>query len=77
MKKMEELFTQSNEDEENSDPLYQQYHDLVYTNRNKDWAEDITNYLNEGGTTFIFAGCAHWLGDDSVFHYLKEMKTID
>ncbi|MBR6295140.1 MAG: TraB/GumN family protein [Treponema sp.] len=77
MKEMEKLFNKSNENDVEDDPRNKEMLDLVYKNRNKDWAKDITNYLNEGGTTFIFAGTAHWLGDVSVFKFLRDMKTIN
>ncbi len=76
MEKMAELLTLSNEKDEESDKLYVDYNNMVFRDRNKEWAQDITNYLDEGGTTFIFAGCGHWLGDESTFKYLKKMKTI-
>ena len=76
MNKMEELLALSDTEEEASDQLYVDYHNMVFRDRNKEWAQDITNYLNEGGTTFIFAGCGHWLGEDSTFKFLKKMKTI-
>lgn len=76
MKEMERLLALSDEDEEASDKLYVDYHNMVFRDRNKEWAQDITNYLDEGGTTFIFAGCGHWLGKDSTFKFLKKMKTI-
>ena len=49
--------------------FYADYYRLLINDRNKDWAQDITGYLREGGTTFIFAGAAHWVGDNSVFSY--------
>lgn len=76
MEKMIELLEMSNAKDEKTDKIYIDYNNMVYRDRNKDWAQDITNYLNEGGTTFIFAGCAHWLGEESTFKYLKKMKTI-
>ncbi len=76
MQKMEELLALSDDEEEASDKLYVDYHNMVFRDRNKEWAQDITNYLDEGGTTFIFAGCGHWLGEDSTFNFLKKMKTI-
>ena len=76
MEKMTELLEMSNAKDEKTDKLYIDYNNMVYRDRNKDWAQDITNYLNEGGRTFIFAGCAHWLGEESTFKYLKKMKTI-
>lgn len=57
--------------------FYADYYRLLINDRNKDWAQDITGYLREGGTTFIFAGAAHWVGDNSVFSYLKKMGTIE
>ncbi len=53
------------------------YYAVSLTNRNKAWAKKIAAYLNEGGTTFIFAGSAHFVGNDSVFTYLKKNKTIN
>ncbi len=76
MKKMEKLMKLSNAKDEASDQLYVDYNNMVFRDRNEEWAGDITNYLNEGGTTFIFAGCGHWLGEDSTFKFLKKMKTI-
>ncbi len=76
MEKMSELLTLSNENDEETDKLYVDYNNMVFRDRNKEWAQDITNYLYEGGTTFIFAGCGHWLGEESTFKYLKKMKTI-
>ena len=76
MKKMEKLLTMSNKKDEASDQLYIDYNHMVFRDRNQQWAQDITNYLDEGGTTFIFAGCGHWLGPDSTFKFLKKMKTI-
>ena len=35
--------------------------------RNKAWSYKIEDYLLQGGTTFIFAGCAHFTGSASVF----------
>ncbi len=57
--------------------FYEGYYKLLMSERNEDWAKDITACLREGGTTFIFAGAAHWVGKDSVFSYLKKMGTID
>ncbi len=76
MKQMEKLLKLSNDKDESSDQLYIDYNRMVFHDRNQEWAQDITNYLEEGGTTFIFAGCGHWLGDDSTFKFLKKMKTI-
>lgn len=74
--KISGLFSESNESEEEQAAFYKEYHNAVYANRNKDWANDITKYLAEGGTTFIFAGTAHWVGGESVFTFLRKMGTI-
>ncbi len=50
---------------------YPEYCDTLLYSRNRSWAEQISAYLEQGGTTFIFAGCAHFLGENSVFDYLK------
>lgn len=52
------------------------YNNAVYTERNSEWAEKIHGYLLDGGTTFIFAGCAHFCGMDSVFDIMKERNYI-
>ena len=53
-----------------------EYNDMVITQRNRAWAEKIKGWLREGGETFIFAGSAHFLGDDSVFVYLKKNGVL-
>ena len=44
---------------------------MMIDERNKKWAAKIKKWLNEGGNTFIFAGCLHFAGDRSVFTFLK------
>ncbi len=44
---------------------------MMNDERNKKWAAKIKKWLNEGGNTFIFAGCLHFAGDRSVFTFLK------
>ncbi len=70
------LFETEEKMEKAAQPFYEDYYKTVYADRNEDWARDITSYLQQGGTTFIFAGAAHWLGDKSVFSYLRKMGTI-
>ena len=77
MQSFEKSFTDSTKLTIKSDKSYKKYYQKLFTDRNKEWACDITNYLNEGGTTFIFAGCGHWVGKDSTFAFLKKMKTIN
>ena len=45
--------------------------DALLKDRNIVWAKKFEEYLNKGGTTFVFAGLAHFLGEDSVFEQIK------
>ena len=55
----------------------EEYQKLVYDKRNEDWAKDIKEFLENGGSTFIYAGAAHWVGKNSVFEYLRKQGTIE
>ena len=57
--------------------IAEKYNYMVFTERNTDWANKFANMLNEGGTTFIFAGCGHFVGDDSVFAHMAEINCLD
>ena len=52
--------------------LYRTYYEKTFTERNRAWAKKIAAWLSEGGTTFIFAGAGHFIGEDSVFSYLRK-----
>ena len=52
--------------------LYRTYYEKTFTERNRAWAKKIAAWLSEGGTTFIFAGAGHFIGEDSVFSYLQK-----
>ncbi len=56
--------------------LTQAYMKALFTDRNQAWAEKIATLLAEGGTTFIFAGAGHFVGENSVFAFLKKNGTI-
>lgn len=60
--------------EENPD--MKEYYDKLLIERNKDWAVKIADYLNKGGTTFIFAGTGHFIGSESVFTFMKQNGTL-
>lgn len=45
--------------------------------RNKKWAKDIASFIEDGGITFIFSGCGHRAGKNSVFEYLRRQGTIE
>ena len=51
-------------------PKYEEYFSLLLNQRNEKWAVKIADYLEEPGVTFVFAGCAHFVGPDSVFAYM-------
>lgn len=52
------------------------YYDALLKNRNKTWAKKIAKYLSDGGSTFIFAGTGHFIGDDSVFAFMRKNGTL-
>jgi hypothetical protein len=62
--------------DEKRSAIYKDYDRMLYNDRNKAWAEKITDYLDAGGETFIFAGCAHFTAGETVFHYLKKLGTL-
>lgn len=51
--------------------VYKHYIKALLADRNEAWVKKINDYIKKGGTTFIFAGCAHFVGPDSVFTYMK------
>lgn len=66
-KAMAEFFV----NEENLSATLQKYIKILLSDRNSAWAQKISLYIEEGGTTFIFAGVGHFVGDNSVFDYMK------
>ena len=58
------------------EPVYAQYIKELLDDRNAAWAVKIEDYLNTPGTTFVFAGCAHFVGDASVFEYLRQNTVL-
>lgn len=57
-------------------PFYKRYNTALFSDRNQAWSEKIESWLSEGGTTFIFAGCGHFVGKDSVFTCLKKNGAL-
>lgn len=53
------------------------FNDKIFLERNKVWAEEFDDYLKRGGTTFIFAGCGHFAGKNSVFNFMKKNGTLN
>jgi len=52
-------------------PELEGYYNALYLDRNTNWAETFSQLLYEGGNTFVFAGCGHFVGKDSVFEIMK------
>ena len=55
----------------------QAFMDALLKNRNRLWAHKFAEYLQKGGTTFVFAGCAHFLGDSSVFEIMRQESLLE
>ena len=66
----EQAYYKDLEEEIQAQPVYKEYIKELLADRNQIWADKIHNYIKMGGTTFIFAGTAHFTGPDSVFEYL-------
>ena len=66
----EQAYYKDLEEEIQAQPVYKEYIKELLADRNQIWANKIQNYIKMGGTTFIFAGTAHFTGPDSVFEYL-------
>ncbi len=75
-KAFEQAYYKDLEKEVLTNPVYEEYIKALLDDRNEAWADKINGYLEQGGTTFIFAGCAHFTGKASVFEYLKKNGTL-
>jgi len=64
------------EADEESNPVLVRYNKAVYEDRNNDWSEKIYDYLQDGGSTFIFAGSAHFCSQNSVFNIMKAKNYL-
>ena len=58
-------------------PVYKEYYSLLLEQRNKAWALKIADYLKQPGVTFVFAGCAHFVGPDSVFSFMRQNGDLN
>lgn len=76
VKKVAEIITEEDTNDIAKSDLYARYYKAMLTDRNSVWADKIKTWLAEGGSTFIFAGSAHFVGNDSVFFYLKQNGTL-
>ena len=72
VKKVAGILDSENKANEAKNAFYRRYDAVLYSERNRAWAEKIETWLSEGGTTFVFAGCGHFVGADSVFACLKK-----
>ena len=59
-----------------SEANQKKYLDSLLKDRNIKWAEKLDAYLKTDGTVFVFAGAAHFLGEDSVFEIMKKKRMI-
>lgn len=66
-----ELYYSDFEKDMAESPFYKDYYKQLLTDRNEKWAVKIADYLKEPGTTFVFAGSAHFTGPDSVFAFMR------
>jgi len=68
----EKLYFNDFENAIKKSPVYEEYFSLLLSQRNKAWAVKIAEYLDQPGVTFVFAGCAHFVGAESVFSYMHK-----
>ncbi len=47
-------------------------HQVLITDRNKRWADEIAKLMAGAGTVFIAVGAGHLVGDDSVIALLRQ-----
>lgn len=73
----EQLYFKDFENEIKKFPVYEEYFALLLNQRNKAWAVKIADYLDQPGVTFIFAGCAHFVGPHSVFSYMRKNGDLN
>ena len=60
----------------NETDIEKRYNKMLWEDRNAAWAKMIEQFLNEGGTTFIFAGTGHFVGKESVFTAMQKNKVL-
>ena len=65
------LFSETKKEIEDN-PKMQGYYNALFLDRNTNWAETFAQLIAEGGTTFVFAGSGHFIGEDSVFNIMKQ-----
>ena len=73
----EEFYFKDFESEIKKHPVYKDYFSKLLNQRNEAWAVKIADYLDQPGVTFVFAGCAHFTGQDSVFEYMRENGDLN
>lgn len=52
------------------------YNQKLIIDRNEKWAKTFEDLLYEGGTTFVYAGALHFVGEYSVFKYMEEKGSL-
>ena len=75
-KAFEQAYYKDLDKEIKDEPVYAQYIKELLLDRNEKWAVKIQDYIDMGGTTFVFAGSAHFTGPDSVFECMYRNGTL-
>lgn len=77
VKKMKAVMDDSDKKDDEKNELYIEYHKKVLLDRNESWAKQITQFLNDGGSTFIYVGAGHLVEGKTVFDFLREIGTLE
>ncbi len=57
--------------------LQKKYYNALILERNTRWTTTISELLNQHNDVFIFAGSAHFLGEDSVFNIMQKNGSLE
>ncbi|WP_191016467.1 TraB/GumN family protein [Treponema zioleckii] len=77
VEKLKTVLNDSKQKDDEKNELYVEYHKKTLLDRNESWAKQITQFLKDGGSTFIYVGAGHLIEGKTVFDFLREMGTIE
>ncbi len=77
IEKMKTIMNENEQKDKQKNQLYVEYNKKVLLDRNESWAKQITHFLEEGGSTFIYVGAGHLIEGKTLFDFLREMGTIE
>ena len=77
VEKMKAIMDDNEQKDDEKNELYIEYHKKVLLDRNESWAKQITQFLNDGGSTFIYVGAGHLVEGKTVFDFLREIGTLE